>query len=55
MGPWGIKNYYGLEISEVDPLETDFGIVGVMILRLIIIKICGNHDLVTPSSGGDAL
>ena len=24
MGSWGIKNYYGLEISEVDPLETDF-------------------------------
>ena len=24
MGPWGIKNYYGLEISEGDPLETDF-------------------------------
>ncbi len=24
MGPWGIKNYYGLEISEVDPLETYF-------------------------------
>ena len=24
MGPLGIKNYYGLEISEVDPLETDF-------------------------------
>ena len=27
MGPWGIKNYYGLEISEVDPLETDLTIL----------------------------
>ena len=24
MGTWGIKNYYGLGISEDDPWEADF-------------------------------